>query len=114
MKSDHKEENTLSLEMPIYDGSEPPENLLPDSRTRQIYTKLLRQQEKREKRLLTEAKQWMSIELVLKALIIGEYMDQQGIQDITKGIKQFSSFQHEQLMMLSMRMTPMIGASSIQ
>ena len=103
MKNDYTPAEIMSFEMPIYDGKEPVENLLPNSTARSIYNNLLQQQVRRDKRVLNELTHWMTIEFVIKAFIISEYMKQQRIEDIKEGIKQFKAFQHQQLDALSMQ-----------
>lgn len=109
MLDNNRTDSALSLAMPIYDGSLPVDALLPDLRSRRIYGRLLHTLVRKESRVLDEITHWMTIELVLKALIIGQYMQQQGIEDIRKGIRQFHTFQRRQLIMRMIRRTPTIG-----
>lgn len=102
-------DDTLRLAMPIYDGSRPVAALLPDLRSRRIYRRLWHKLVRERGHALDEVIHWMSIQLVLKSLMIGQYMQQQGIEDIREGIRQFRAFQRKQLLMRIIRRAPTVG-----
>lgn len=80
-----------------YDGNQHIQNFLADSISRRIYFELLRDLLRDRCQDLQEMTHWIPVELVFKALVIREFMERHGIEDVRDGIREFYAFQREQI-----------------